>query len=256
MKKYQIDDSLFVDEYKRVGNCKLVAQKFGCSDETVRRALIRLNVPRTNKNPKPRLFFKITEDEKRLIVEEYYNSNLSMCDLAKKYKRSQETISQAIKEYGNGIKYCKWNSKKITDEQLIEESKTLTLFEIAKKYDISLENLWKRAKKCKVDFSGQGSVGRWYYRAKRYGCEFDPSISLNKLRVRDKDICQICGELVDDKDFIGKHIGKRYPTLDHIIPLSKGGTHSWRNIQLAHMGCNSRKGVKLDNTVKRKEVRP
>lgn len=34
-----------------------------------------------------------------------------------------------------------------------------------------------------------------------------------------------------------------YPTIDHIIPLSKGGLHSWNNIQLAHLSCNSSKGA-------------
>jgi 5-methylcytosine-specific restriction endonuclease McrA len=31
------------------------------------------------------------------------------------------------------------------------------------------------------------------------------------------------------------------PSLDHILPLSKGGTHEPRNVQLAHLGCNVRK---------------
>ena len=33
----------------------------------------------------------------------------------------------------------------------------------------------------------------------------------------------------------------KYPTVDHIVPLSKGGTHTWNNVQLAHMACNSGK---------------
>lgn len=32
------------------------------------------------------------------------------------------------------------------------------------------------------------------------------------------------------------------PTIDHIIPLSKGGAHTPDNLQWAHMGCNSGKG--------------
>jgi 5-methylcytosine-specific restriction endonuclease McrA len=31
------------------------------------------------------------------------------------------------------------------------------------------------------------------------------------------------------------------PTVDHIIPLAKGGTHTWDNVQLAHWSCNSDK---------------
>lgn len=30
--------------------------------------------------------------------------------------------------------------------------------------------------------------------------------------------------------------------MDHKKPISKGGSHTWDNIQLAHHVCNSRKG--------------
>jgi 5-methylcytosine-specific restriction endonuclease McrA len=34
-------------------------------------------------------------------------------------------------------------------------------------------------------------------------------------------------------------------TLDHIIPLAKGGDHTYENIKLAHMICNSYKSDKV-----------
>lgn len=37
---------------------------------------------------------------------------------------------------------------------------------------------------------------------------------------------------------------KGVPTLDHIIPLARGGAHSLRNIQLMCRSCNSSKGSK------------
>jgi 5-methylcytosine-specific restriction endonuclease McrA len=37
----------------------------------------------------------------------------------------------------------------------------------------------------------------------------------------------------------------KYPTHDHIVPVSKGGKHTWDNAQLAHFECNTKKNAKL-----------
>ena len=36
-----------------------------------------------------------------------------------------------------------------------------------------------------------------------------------------------------------------YPTMDHIIPISKGGGHTWENVQVAHRVCNLNKSNKI-----------
>ena len=54
--------------------------------------------------------------------------------------------------------------------------------------------------------------------------------------------CHICGQLVDwtlrGPDPLSK-------SLDHLIPLSKGGSHGPGNVRLAHLRCNQRKGSRL-----------
>lgn len=70
----------------------------------------------------------------------------------------------------------------------------------------------------------------------------DMSISLIKLYKRDKGICKLCGRrtfFVDDYQSDG------YPSIDHIMPISKGGKHEWSNVQLAHRGCNDKKSNKI-----------
>ena len=75
-------------------------------------------------------------------------------------------------------------------------------------------------------------------------------ITLNELYKRNKGICYICGRRCNYSDcrtnesgaFIA---GESYPSIDHIIPLSKGGLHSWENVGLAHRGCNTLKGNKI-----------
>lgn len=76
----------------------------------------------------------------------------------------------------------------------------------------------------------------------------DKDINLISLYDRDKGICHLCGAKcdLDDKEEIDGVIicGNSYPSIDHVIPLAKGGLHSWDNVKLAHRLCNS---IKADN---------
>lgn len=63
---------------------------------------------------------------------------------------------------------------------------------------------------------------------------------------RDKWCCQLCGIEVP------KDAAPRSPmsaSLDHRMPLSRGGAHSLANCQLAHLVCNLRKSNKLPATL-------
>ena len=77
----------------------------------------------------------------------------------------------------------------------------------------------------------------------------DKDITLDALYQRDKGICHICGKKCDynDSAYRGKYFiaGRDYPTIDHVMPLAKGGVHSWANVKLAHFHCNSAKGSKV-----------
>lgn len=82
----------------------------------------------------------------------------------------------------------------------------------------------------------------------------DYGVTLTKLIKRDKNICQICGQACDEQDYTLDRernfiAGELYPSIDHIIPVSKGGTHTWDNVQLAHHYCNSIKNDNIYSTV-------
>lgn len=56
---------------------------------------------------------------------------------------------------------------------------------------------------------------------------------------RDAWTCQLCGNKVARGETVPH---PQAPTIDHIIPLARGGTHEMSNVQTACFICNSRKG--------------
>ena len=78
------------------------------------------------------------------------------------------------------------------------------------------------------------------------GDEYRESITLDEVIERDGGICYLCGcETSKDDcwyDVNGYHVcGDTYPTRDHVIPIARGGTHTWDNVRLACRRCNSQK---------------
>ena len=67
---------------------------------------------------------------------------------------------------------------------------------------------------------------------------FVEPVSMKFVYNRDKGICGICGYPVINDSSPENIWGA---TIDHIIPLSKGGLHQKSNCQLAHRLCNSMK---------------
>lgn len=71
---------------------------------------------------------------------------------------------------------------------------------------------------------------------------FVEDVSLEFLFDRDKGRCQLCGL---ELSMATKWPHQRTPTRDHVIPLSKGGTHERSNLQLACAECNIRKSNRV-----------
>ena len=88
------------------------------------------------------------------------------------------------------------------------------------------------------------------HRARKYGCEYDGSVTLKRLIRRDGLRCGICGKMCDPNDHSWTdYFGAMSPTIDHIIPMSKGGGHTWDNVQVAHAICNSKKRDILEEEI-------
>ena len=99
------------------------------------------------------------------------------------------------------------------------------------------------SKKCKRKALNRNTdKGEHIKRARKHGCEWERGITLKRLIKRDGLKCALCGGMCDlnDKSY-GNGSGPSYPSIDHIKPISKGGSHTWKNVQVAHIECNWRK---------------
>jgi 5-methylcytosine-specific restriction endonuclease McrA len=61
------------------------------------------------------------------------------------------------------------------------------------------------------------------------------------------DICALCGQPMPTPEQLAdmSHLDPRYPVLDEIVPISKGGTLTPDNTQLVHRRCNAMKSDKI-----------
>ena len=78
----------------------------------------------------------------------------------------------------------------------------------------------------------------------------DKDITLQKLFDKYGGICYLCGKECDFNDKVITEegytiVGKTYPSIEHVIPISKKGMHSWDNVNLAHHYCNTLKSNKI-----------
>jgi len=105
------------------------------------------------------------------------------------------------------------------------------------------------AQLCKPCLSHNTKAQRKWMRIKRKHRMTGGSSNISPARLynRDDRMCALCHRVTDhprvwEQWMTSKRWMPNAPTVDHIIPLAKGGTHTWDNVQLAHWSCNGDKG--------------
>lgn len=88
--------------------------------------------------------------------------------------------------------------------------------------------------------------GQFKDRARKYGVRY---VHFKKTAVFERDgwACQLCGKPVlrrAKRCRLTRRLHPRTASLDHIVPLSKGGDHCMQNTQCACLECNVRKGAR------------
>ena len=184
-----------------------------------------------NSTSKIRLKCRIcgSEIERSYQDAKYYKINCTECtEMSKKFQR---IVSRSLRILRNAEK------RKQKPEVLIKCEICGKIFARGNRKKYCSEECSKKAMNRKHD--------------KRISADkiVDKDISLQSLYNRESGICYLCGMKCNWEDYIisnGATIcGDWYPSIDHVIPISKGGEHSWKNIRLAHRKCNY---IKSDNT--------
>lgn len=83
---------------------------------------------------------------------------------------------------------------------------------------------------------------KWKEIARIRGVPYEP-VDYRVVLERDAWTCQICGSPTP-AELRGTH-DQRAPEVDHIIPISRGGPHTYSNVQCACRQCNREKSNRL-----------
>ncbi len=80
-----------------------------------------------------------------------------------------------------------------------------------------------------------------YRRRARKRDAFVEDVSRDEVMRRGRWECHLCGEKIPKS---AKWPEPMFGTVDHVLPLSQGGAHSYANCKPAHLKCNCSKGAK------------
>ena len=107
-------------------------------------------------------------------------------------------------------------------------------------YRTNIEKEHERRKKYYESHKNESMTRYRMQRAKKLQVTVEKVLA-SEIYERDAWVCQLC------KKKVNRTLKYPHPlsqSLDHIIPLSRGGAHSKANVQLAHLSCNVGLGVR------------
>lgn len=78
-------------------------------------------------------------------------------------------------------------------------------------------------------------------RARKAGVETQ-SVRAVDVFERDQWVCWLCSETIDR---LTKWPAPASASIDHVVPLARGGPHTLDNVRAAHLRCNMAKGTKI-----------
>ena len=232
--RYRKENGLY-DKYGKERKCKY------CSKDISDRPLDALYCDTSCRNALR--YFETTKnmpiDEYRKMIAEQKEQKLARLEIEAKERQKQRAIS---------------NIAKLLNKEVLRRERVVELTRPCVECGTPFYNPHPRALTCTPLCSKRRANRRLrLYNSKRLNESniVDKDITLQKLFDKYDGICYLCGKECDFNDKVITEegytiVGKTYPSIEHVIPISKNGMHSWDNVNLAHHYCNS---IKSDNLI-------
>ena len=180
----------------------------------------------------------------KLRTQEYYRENKAKINMksVEKYKENRdEIIEKSCKYYENNKeKIAKYKARyQVSNKENLAIKKSIyygnnkdKCIESSKEWMINNRDKWLRIQS-KSRFKNRDKINAHRHKRRVIASEGDLTGSQWK-------------EIKLSNNYSCVHCGKREPniklTIDHIVPLSKGGLHTMSNVQPLCKSCNSKKG--------------
>jgi len=179
-------------------------------------------------------------EQARAYRAAYYEKNLKQIATKKRayYENNRELVQEKARLYRiNNLGAVRAYDRKrgVTEER--RQLNTQRRLADPEKFNISVANSKAKKPEKYRDMVLQQTQKR---RAKQKDA-FVEDVILSILYERDSGACGICEKPVDRSLLYPAHLSS---SIDHVLPISRGGEHSYANTQLAHLGCNISKGTR------------
>lgn len=284
MKKLDIDEQRVLDLYEEHETARVVAEIMGCSNESVYRILRKYGVPRTHRHPKKRGEPMRTGCKTKycdaLIVMLRRHTSMNFSEIVKFTGYPTSVVANVTARRCPDTKVVRSHKEDFNIEQMVHEYRDLgmTSYELGDKYGVlpSTVRRWMRSEGvCKGKDNGISQVKSHEAAVERFVDSYPESLSRcntwrdrayvrrkNRILSRPHDkgcdgikwwdiakrndgdlTCWICGG-----ECVPGSRGDDAPSVDHLVPISNGGSDTFDNVRIAHRGCNRDRGNRVQLT--------